>query len=98
MIERAKLIAKNNREHFYSQRFEDIILAELNAGFESAFAQQEELFFTKPGGTYFDAARKFMSFDDMYDIRPRNNSILNYVGHQYPELAKQILKQYPDLF
>jgi len=98
ILERARLIAKNNREHFYSQEFEDCLLKELHTGFESAFLQQEELFFTKPGGTYFPSAQKFMSIPGIYDIRPRNRAILNHINLTHPDIAKKIIKQYPTCF
>jgi hypothetical protein len=92
------LIAKNNREHFYSQKFEECLLKELHTGFDCAFLQQQELFFAKPGGTYFPSAQKFMSIQGIYDIRPRNTAILNHIDSQYPTVAKKILKKYPNLF
>mgnify|MGYP001003153751 CR=1 FL=1 len=96
--ERARLIAKNNRDDFLSQFFEDMLLKEVHNGLENALLQQEELFFTKPGGTWFPAAKEFMAIPGIYDIRPRNLAILNHINLSHPAVAKQIFKQYPACF
>lgn len=100
ILKRAKLIAKNNREHFYSQEFEDLLLNELHTNLNTAYQTQAESFLNNPGGLYFKEAEKFMSIDDplIHNIRPRNIALLNLIKTQHPDVAKQILKQYPDLF
>lgn len=101
LINRSKLIAKNNREHFYSQSFEDILISELHTNMDIALAYQEERFFTNPGGLFFEQANKLLPYINdslpqrMHQAAPK---ILKHIESQYPEVAKQILKQYPDLF
>ena len=101
IINRAKLIAKNNREHFYSQQFEDTLLDELHTNINLALNQQAENFFTNPGGTFFDAANIMRHYPQ--DTHPQRwlsevPSVLKHINSEHPQIAKQILKKYPDLF
>ena len=101
VIERARLIAKNNREHFYSQKFEDVLLNELHTNVEAALAQQQERFFTHPGETYFKTTEILSKYTgDSHPKRWIEDSpfILKHIAKKHPQVAKQILKQYPSLF
>jgi hypothetical protein len=101
IIKRAKLIAQNNREHFYSQKFEDLMLNELDSNMQNALQKQHEDFFSNPGGLYFSTANELRDFSNdffpkwlLHDIP----YVLKHIKQQHPSVAKQIVKQYPDLF
>jgi hypothetical protein len=101
IVARAKLIAKNNREHFYSQAFEDNLLTELHNNFNVALSQQQEDYFLKPGGAFFSTVNTLKDFkDNRYPnkILKQAPIVLKHIESIYPDVAKQILKQYPDLF
>lgn len=101
ILNRARLIAENNREHLFSQKFEDILLNELHTNINNALAQQYEDFFTKPGGTFFKTTQILSKYPT--NTHPKRwmmqaPYILKHIELEYPNVAKQILKQYPDLF
>jgi hypothetical protein len=46
-------ITEYNRRHFYSDKFKELLMDELNTKLSSALNKQEESFFKMPGGTLF---------------------------------------------
>jgi hypothetical protein len=103
ILKRAKLIAANNREHFYSQQFEDMLLDELHTNMKVALVQQEENFKRDPGGMYFAAAQELAELKKQDPLVPDHvvdvpRKLLAYMKQHNPTVAKQILKQYPELF
>lgn len=101
VFDRAKLIAKNNREHFYSQKFEDVLLNELHTNMQSALEQQEENFTRDPGGSFFRVANELKNYTNgtfPSKILEDLPHVLAHIKQKNPNVAKQILKQYPDLF
>lgn len=103
ILNRAKLIAKNNRDHFYSQKFEDVLLRELHTNMRSVLEQQEENFKQDPGGMYFAAAQELAELKKQDPLVPDHvidvpRKLLAYMQQHKPSVAAQILRQYPDLF
>ena len=99
MINKAKLIAKNNREYFYSNRFEEILLSEVDRNITTAFALQQENFKTNPGGMFFQVAEKYKKYDEDGPnlIKAQAAAIHKYLQNTDPSIAKQIAQLYPDL-
>lgn len=100
IISRAKLIAQNNREHFYSQRFEDILLSELHSNLSKAFDKQQELLISNPGGPWFAIIDKLQKLDavDIFKKSKHIPYIMEFLKRNNTEHYNGILKQYPDLF
>jgi len=100
IIKKAKKIAQFNRTHFYSNQFSDSLHTELHNSIEYGCKCQEEMFFKKPGGTWFSI------LDDHYKskfhmISPLNTArcqvLVRYINKLYPKIAKQIIKKYNHL-
>ena len=100
ILKKAKLIAINNREHFYSSRFEDTLLAELHTNLNKAFDQQKIDQVTNPGGMFFNMVNTIKGYNEITPQRwvSEAQEIFKFIEQRNPKLAKQILKQYPDLF
>ena len=101
IINRARLIALGNREHFFSQQFENVLMHELHTNMSQALQQQKENFFADPGGMFFRVANELKTFSN--DSFPKwllhdAPYVLKHIQLEYPEVAKQILRKYPDLF
>jgi hypothetical protein len=100
ILQRAKIIAINNKEHFFSNKFETQMLNELHKNFNQAFETQQELFFTNPGGDWFNLLNKLYQRSGQLGKynRERIDATIKHINSQHPLVAKQIVKQYPDLF
>jgi hypothetical protein len=97
ILRRAKLIAKNNRDHFYSQRFEDYLLNELHTNFKQALEKQQSPTTTSTFFKSMALIKKRAGKIHPIDI-DRTNGIINYLSKHDPEEKDRILEQYPDLF
>jgi hypothetical protein len=100
LIERARLVAKNNREYFYSQQFEDRVLSEMHTNFDSALALQEEKFYTMPGGNwfYYQDLINNRGFAIIQSNKDKMRATVDIINQHWPTVAKDIVKQYGHLF
>jgi len=92
-------IVNYNRNHFYSQSFEEILFNEISNGFTAAIQHQQYQFFNMPGGTIFYylnlkyANKHELSFID----KQRLTNILQYTKTINPSLYTVIHKKYNKL-
>jgi len=101
LIEKTVAITKYNREHFFSDKFQHILLSELHDNINTAIEIQKEQFFNIPGGLLFKYYNEAFlrnnnkKVDTHYKIA---KEIITFMQDQYPDVAKQIIKKYGHLF
>jgi hypothetical protein len=90
---------RSNRNHFFSEEFENHLLGELFSNLTEAIRNRNKEFYTMPGGTWFmylDQLHK-----DGHDItnfnRAHNIKIIDYLMEHEPEVAKAVLTKYGHL-
>jgi hypothetical protein len=101
IVNKANTIVNFNHQHFYSQRFEDILMNELHNNLDSAIAETHERFFRMPGGNWF--YYQDMLIKDGHKLpnptQQINHQVINYLKqHKGDPVAKQILSKYAHLF
>jgi hypothetical protein len=100
LISKANTIVKYNKQHFYSQRFEDMLLSEFYNNLDSALDVRKEKFYTMPGGTLLHYNNMLHQQGLQLNKREINDfiSIMNYMKTKHPLVAKEIVKKYSHLF
>lgn len=99
VYEKCLAICEHNRQHFFSDEFEQLMLEEYDTNFKSAFKQQEELAKTNPGGSRFKIADTicFKGYNTEF-FYEQDQNYLRYMlarAREYSEEQYQaILKQY----
>jgi len=95
ILEQCKEIVEYNHNHFFSQKFEDIMLGELHSNFDIALQHQEENFLQDPGGIWFRMIEHYtnLGHSDLFrkDIIAQTK-LLIIDNHPDPV---SFLKQYP---
>jgi hypothetical protein len=98
LLEKTNTIVKFNRDHFYSTKFENILLKELHTNLDNALHIQEENFYKIPGGTLFyyaDLCYKLSGKRIKQIERPLLlHDALAYAEQKSPAVAKEIIKKY----
>jgi len=99
LINQAKKIADFNRTHFYSTKFNDILMNELYHSLLDGYNKQQESFFTNPGGTWFSILNTHYMQNIKFPIinYERNRNLVKYTKLHYPTVADQIIKKYNHL-
>jgi hypothetical protein len=101
LMDQALLIAEYNRKHFFSEKFQKILLNELHDNLNNAINIQKEQFFTEPGGPLFKYYNEAFYRNDKKCVpthREISTEIVTYIKQSYPLVATQITKTYPHLF
>lgn len=100
ILDRAQRTIQHNLTRFYSHEFEDQILQEMYSNFETALIERNKQFYTMPGGTWFHYQNKLLN----EGVKPPawnkkiNANILTYLTEiNEPDVAKEIIKKYPNL-
>jgi len=97
LIIKTQEIVDFNRTHFYSEKFKNILLNELHQVMDDTYRQQEESFYTMPGGTLF-------YYYDLYF--KKNSTLLNnaplieslqYVYKKSEKIGNAIVQRYNHL-
>jgi hypothetical protein len=100
LIRKLQPIVDYNRHHFYSQRFEEQLIKEMNTNFANSINLQKQSMFEFPGGSYFKymdlSHQRKIDITDMNRLRIKNT--IAHVDEHYPKLSKQIIKKYNHLF
>lgn len=92
-------VCEHNRQHFFSDQFEQQMLEEYDTNFKNAFAQQQEHALDNPGGSRFDIADKicFKGYNTEF-FYEQDQNYLKYMlvrAREHSEEQYQaILKQY----
>jgi hypothetical protein len=102
LIEKTNNIVKFNRDHFYSEKFEKLLLSELHTNLDNALSIQEENFYKIPGGTlfyyhdlYYKITGKVPNPNDHKS--PLLSNALQYANEKSPAVAKEIVRKYSHL-
>lgn len=99
LMYKAKQIADYNHNHFFSDRFEDILLAELHSNLTVALSERNKQFYTMPGGTFFMYLEKLNAAGrDITDWnRKKIKEIFKYLLANDPGLGRQLMIRYNHL-
>lgn len=99
LLTKADAIVHHNKKHFYSEKFEEILLNELHRNFNDAFCKQNENFFSNPGGTWFEMVQKLYERSGTIGHDPiRLRDMNRHIEINWPDLAKEIQFRYKDVF
>jgi len=101
LLERTKPIVAHNRNHFFSDKFESVLLDELHNNFDKAYNIQQEKFHTMPGGTYFwylDLIFKKTNGHISQRCIDSSREIVNYMKDKHPDVTREIIRKYNHLF
>ena len=100
LYEKCLAICEHNRQHFFSDKFEQQMLEEYDTNFKLAFKQQQEIAKTNPGGSRFWIAdeicfncynTEFFYKQDQYYLKYMLARAREHSEEQY----QAILEQYP---
>ena len=99
LFSKAKAIALFNRTHFYSTSFEDILHQELHNNRTDALNMQSELFYSKPGGTWFEVLQELKNNgkEPIKQELTTSRNLIKYMEPRYPDLTEEIIKKYPSI-
>jgi len=99
IMNKAKKICEYNKIHFYSTSFKNKIINELHESFNNGYFIQDELFYTKPGGTWFSILHDHYTQNIKFPLIniKRNRELVEYTKLHYPTVADQIIKKYNHL-
>jgi hypothetical protein len=95
IILKTNQIVQYNKEHFFGEKFEKILLNEMHVNFQSALAEQEYL---------FNTALRNILFSNLDLIYQRNGKKANisktllYMKSTYPKQYQVFYKKYNHLF
>jgi hypothetical protein len=97
LIRKCQQIVEYNRQHFFSDNFEKILLDELHQNVQTALAQQTEKNLSDPGGCYYWLMNSLR--EQNYQLNAtRQQSIVDmtaYIKQNHNHQYQQIAKQYP---
>jgi len=101
LITKTQEIIKFNRKYFYSEKFKNLLLNELNSNLEHAFEIRDEMFYTFPGGTLFYYYNKYYKItgkeadkgEKLVDLK----RAYHYANSKSNTVGKEILKKYSHL-
>jgi len=100
MMDKARSIAKFNRQRFFSGVFEDVLLEELHNNLDTAITECEKEYQSMPGGTWF------MYVDQLYNaghtnipktVKVRGNTIIKYLLTNDPAMGRQLMIKFKHL-
>jgi hypothetical protein len=96
LLEKATDIVNYNHQHFYSQKFEDILLSELNDNFKNALQQQEDQYHSNPGGNWLSQVDQLYQKSGVVVNKEWINSVVATIPNS--STKTKILKKYSHLF
>jgi hypothetical protein len=96
MIEECQSVIDHNHQHFFSQKFEDIMLNELHSNVTDSKRIQEELNLSRPGGSFFYFADlvKRSGIEMSLDFRAKLKSSLDHISCRNAQQAHAIISHY----
>ena len=98
VLEKCQKIIEHNRDHFYSEDFEKILLKELDINVLTAYQQQKELLKNDPGGSFFftidQLFKKGMIIDEKAHATRRVTDTLTHLENIVNELKTNHLDKW----
>jgi len=99
LLLKASDIISYNQQHFYSDKFQQILISELLDQFENSFQIQHEEFAKDPGGMFFQQLHNMkLKYNSIGSYQIQINNILNYLKPIDPDSVKKIVRKYNHLF
>lgn len=92
VYEKCLAICEHNRQHFFSDKFEQQMLEEYDTNFKSAFKQQQEVAKTNPGGSRYWVADKICF--ECYNTEFFYKMDANYLHYMLASAKKENLENY----
>jgi len=100
LMEKTRSITEYNRNHFFSDEFEQILLNELHKNMHDALNLQNDQFLNFTHSVIFDQRDYlYQKTGSIPDIAKHSNiNILEYLKNHHPDLADRVYKKYNHLF
>ena len=96
MVSRCQSIVDYNQSHFFSQRFEDTLLTELQKNIENSLRESQRRAVDYPGGIFFQTLDNLRQRKEKFPFKENQklHRVLPVLQSMYPEKYQRICQQY----